>query len=78
MSSIGTPDSDASMKSADNLPARFALSFSGCGFLGCYHFGVVNCFHKNGKVSLYNYSNMIMNDRMMSMSMLISLYWPEN
>jgi len=49
VSSIKTPDSDGSMKSVDTLPARFALSFSGCGFLGCYHFGVVNCFQKNGK-----------------------------
>ena len=47
-----SPESE-SMKSVDTIPSRFALSFSGCGFLGCYHFGVVNCFNKNAKVSLY-------------------------
>ncbi|CAI4229898.1 unnamed protein product [Auanema sp. JU1783] len=28
---------------------EFCLSLSGCGFLGSYHFGVVNCFLRNGK-----------------------------
>ncbi|VDK45569.1 unnamed protein product [Anisakis simplex] len=29
--------------------AELALSFSGCGFLGTYHFGVLSCFNRNGK-----------------------------
>ncbi|ETN85321.1 hypothetical protein NECAME_16818, partial [Necator americanus] len=29
--------------------SRFCISLSGCGFLGSYHFGAVNCFLKNGK-----------------------------
>ncbi|VDD93319.1 unnamed protein product [Enterobius vermicularis] len=31
--------------SADN--SKLALSFSGCGFLGTYHFGVLTCLSKN-------------------------------
>jgi len=29
--------------------ARVGISFSGCGFLGVYHFGVIDCFRKNAK-----------------------------
>ncbi|EYC01717.1 hypothetical protein Y032_0105g3703 [Ancylostoma ceylanicum] len=29
--------------------SRFCISLSGCGFLGSYHFGAVNCFMKNGQ-----------------------------
>jgi len=29
--------------------ARFALSLSGCGFLGVYHFGAIHCFQKHGR-----------------------------
>lgn len=35
---------------SNRLPNEFALSFSGCGFLGTYHFGVMICFQKNAKV----------------------------
>ncbi|KAH7728958.1 Patatin-like phospholipase family protein [Aphelenchoides avenae] len=31
------------------LPREIALSLSGCGFLGTYHFGVIICFQKNAK-----------------------------
>lgn len=33
-----------------------ALSFSGCGFLGIYHFGSVNCLRKHGRQLLKNCS----------------------
>jgi len=29
--------------------ARVGISFSGCGFLGVYHFGVIECFRKNAR-----------------------------
>ncbi|RCN42332.1 phospholipase, patatin family [Ancylostoma caninum] len=29
--------------------SRFCISLSGCGFLGSYHFGAVNCFMRNGQ-----------------------------
>lgn len=32
--------------------AEVALSFSGCGFLGTYHFGVISCFIRNGSAIL--------------------------
>jgi len=32
-----------------NLVPRFALSLSGCGFLGVYHFGSVVCLRKHGR-----------------------------
>jgi predicted acylesterase/phospholipase RssA len=34
---------------SNRLPHEFALSLSGCGFLGSYHFGVMICFFKNAK-----------------------------
>lgn len=33
--------------------AEVALSFSGCGFLGTYHFGVISCFIRNGSVGFF-------------------------
>lgn len=44
------------ISSPRTLPDQFALSLSGCGFLGCYHFGVLNCFHKNAKVCRFHIS----------------------
>jgi hypothetical protein len=34
---------------SNRLPHEFAISLSGCGFLGSYHFGVMICFQKNAK-----------------------------
>ena len=36
--------------------ARVGISFSGCGFLGVYHFGVIDCFRKNARVGLFKFS----------------------
>lgn len=33
--------------------SELALSFSGCGFLGTYHFGVLSCLSRKGKVSIF-------------------------
>jgi len=33
----------------NNLPKQLAISCSGCGFLGIYHFGVMICFQRNAK-----------------------------
>jgi hypothetical protein len=35
-----------------NLPKEVAISCSGCGFLGTYHFGVMMCFQRNAQVRL--------------------------
>lgn len=35
------------------LPKQLAISYSGCGFLGTYHFGVMICFQRNAQVSQF-------------------------
>lgn len=35
---------------------KTALSFSGCGFLGIYHFGSVNCYKKHAPNFIKNCS----------------------
>ncbi|CAD5234033.1 unnamed protein product [Bursaphelenchus xylophilus] len=36
----------------DTIPKEVALSCSGCGFLGTYHFGVMVCFQRHAKTLL--------------------------
>ncbi|KAE9553283.1 hypothetical protein FO519_003496 [Halicephalobus sp. NKZ332] len=61
----------------NDLRSPFALSFSGCGFLGCYHFGVVNCFNKNGK-SLMLKANRIAGSSMGSMVAALLIFSPDS
>uniref|UniRef100_A0A914BZZ3 PNPLA domain-containing protein n=1 Tax=Acrobeloides nanus TaxID=290746 RepID=A0A914BZZ3_9BILA len=46
--SSSTSSSDSESEEKPN-PEKIGLSFSACGFLGSYHFGVMLSFQKNGK-----------------------------
>ncbi|KAI1707986.1 patatin-like phospholipase domain-containing protein [Ditylenchus destructor] len=46
---VTTPTSAITALSRDASKDFIGLSFSGCGFLGSYHFGVMLCFQKHAK-----------------------------
>lgn len=47
--SIRTPI-PATINGSKQLPKEVAISCSGCGFLGTYHFGVMICFQRSAQV----------------------------
>jgi hypothetical protein len=50
--SIRTPI-PAQINGPKELPREVAISCSGCGFLGTYHFGVMICFQRNAQVGFF-------------------------